>query len=46
MMYEVNYLAIAIRKVYKGARDFETVCRFFDTLYASNRLKLRWKAYS
>lgn len=32
MMYEVSYLAIAIRRVYKGARDFETVCRFFDTL--------------
>jgi hypothetical protein len=30
MKYEANYLAIATRKVYKGARDFETVCRFFD----------------
>lgn len=40
MMHEVGYLAIAIRRIYKGARDFETVCRFFDTLYASNRLQL------
>ena len=40
MMHEVKYLAIAIRKVYRGDRNFETVCRFFDTLYASNRLTL------
>jgi hypothetical protein len=40
MMNEVRYLAIAVRRVYRGDRNFETVCRFFDTLYASNRLKL------
>ena len=40
MMHEVKYLAIAIRKVYRGDKNFETVCRFFDTLYASNRLAL------
>jgi hypothetical protein len=40
MMHEVKYLAIAIRKVYRGDKNFETVCRFFDTLYASNRLSL------
>ncbi|HLM81280.1 MAG TPA: hypothetical protein VK302_11720 [Terriglobales bacterium] len=40
MMHEVKYLAIAIRKVYRGDKNFETVCRFFDTLYASNRLTL------
>jgi hypothetical protein len=40
MMHEVKYLAIAIRKVYRGDNNFETVCRFFDTLYASNRLTL------
>ena len=40
MMHEVKYLAIAIRKVYRGDKNFETVCRFFDTLYSSNRLSL------
>ena len=40
MMHEVKYLAIAIRKIYRGDKNFETVCRFFDTLYASNRLAL------
>jgi hypothetical protein len=39
MMHEVRYLA-AIRQVYRGDRNFETVCGFFDTLYASNRLAL------
>jgi hypothetical protein len=40
MMHDVYYLAIAVRNVYKGSKDFESVCRFFDTLYASNRLQL------
>jgi hypothetical protein len=40
MMHDVYYLAIAVRNIYKGARDFETVCKFFETLYTSNRLQL------
>ena len=44
MMDEIEYLAIAVRNTYTAAgivnKDFESVCRFFDTLYASNRLKL------
>jgi hypothetical protein len=40
MMHDVIHLAIAIRKTYKGIRDFEIVCRFMDTLYSSNRLQL------
>src|ERR1035438_3061757 len=40
MMHEVKYLAVAVRRVYRGDKNFETVCRFFDTLYASNRLAL------
>jgi hypothetical protein len=40
MMHDVLYLAIAVRNTYKGVKDFETVCKFFDTLYASNRLRL------
>ena len=40
MMHEVKYLAIAVRKTYRDHKDFETVCQFFETLYASNRLTL------
>jgi hypothetical protein len=40
MMYEVDYLVIAVRKTYSKNQDFKTVITFFDTLYASGRLRL------
>jgi hypothetical protein len=40
MMYEVDYLVIAVRKIYSGNPDFQNVITFFDTLYASGRLQL------
>lgn len=40
MMHGVSHLGIAIRNDYRGAPDFEKVVRFFDTMYASNRLQL------
>lgn len=40
MMHDINYLVIAVRKIYRRNRNFETVLRFLDTLYASGRLKL------
>ena len=40
MMFEVDYLVIALRKDYRGNPDFQNVITFFDTLYASGRLKL------
>ena len=40
MMHDVFYLAIAVRNVYKGRQDFDVVCRFLNTLYASQRLQL------
>jgi hypothetical protein len=40
MMHDVFYLAMAVRNVYKGRQDFEVVCRFLSTLYASQRLQL------
>ena len=43
MMHDVEYLAIAVRNVYHGSKDFDRVHTFFDTLYASNRLKLPLK---
>ena len=38
MMHDVKYLAIAVRNLYRNRNDFELVLRFFDTMYASNRL--------
>lgn len=47
MMDDVDYLAIAVRNVYEAAgannRDFERVVNFFETMYASNRMKLPLK---
>lgn len=43
MMQEVEYLVIAVRNIYRGQKDFETVILFLDTLYASNRLQLPLK---
>lgn len=40
MMYEVDYLVIAVRKDYRGNPDFQNVTTFFDTLYSSGRLQL------
>lgn len=40
MMYEVDFLVIAVRKIYAKNQDFKTVITFFDTLYASGRLQL------
>ena len=43
MMHSVYYLAIAVRNIYRTNKNFESVHRFIDTLYASNRLKLPLK---
>ena len=40
VMHNVNYLGIAVRRIYKASKDFQRVTLFFDTLYASNRLPL------
>jgi len=40
MMQDVRHAAIALRNTYRGSDDFNTACRFFDTLYASSRLRL------
>lgn len=47
MMDEVDYLAIAVRNLYEAAGisnpDFERVVAFFETMYASNRMRLPLK---
>jgi hypothetical protein len=40
MMFNVRELAIAVRNVYRRSNDFDRVTRFFETLYASDRLTL------
>jgi hypothetical protein len=39
MMDETHYLALAVRNIYLQNNDFEQVCIFFETLYASRRLE-------
>ncbi len=43
IMTDVDYLALAVRQLYKGSRNFEQVTKFFDSLYTSSRLKLPLK---
>lgn len=47
MMDDVEYLAIAVRNVYTAggikSQDFVQVVKWFDTLYASNRIQLPLK---
>ena len=40
MMHDVDNLVIAVRNTYQKVEDFEVVTTFFETLYASGRLKL------
>ncbi len=40
MMYSVDYLAIAVRIIYRKSQDFDRMIAFLDTLYASQRLQL------
>jgi hypothetical protein len=43
VMYNVNYFAVAVRKLYRRNKDFEALNTFFDVLYASGRLTLPLK---
>lgn len=38
MMQNVDYLCIAVRNLYQQSHDFQRVCTFFESLYASNRI--------
>lgn len=40
VMQDVDYLVIAVRSDYRGLKDFETVCSFMETVYASDRIVL------
>jgi len=43
VMVEVDFLAIAVKLRYRDKKDYETVCTFMDTLFASGRLSLPLK---
>ncbi len=43
MMFEVEYLVIVVRNVYRKHKDFEIIHTFLETLYISNRLHLPLK---
>lgn len=43
MMFEVEYLVIAVRNHYRTADDFSRIYAFLETLYISNRLHLPLK---
>jgi hypothetical protein len=43
VMYDVEYLAIAVRRTYIKNKDFEKILDFMDTLYASGRLHIPLK---
>ncbi|MCL2879372.1 MAG: hypothetical protein FWF29_03925, partial [Treponema sp.] len=43
MMFSVEYLVIAVRKEYRGNKDFDSVYTFLETLYISNRMHLPLK---
>jgi len=43
MMFEVEYLVIAVRNDYRGGDDFKKIYTFLETLYISSRLHLPLK---
>ena len=43
MMFNVEYLVIAVRNVYRNHNDFEIIYTFLETLYISNRIQLPLK---
>lgn len=43
MMFQVEYLIVAVRNTYRGHKDFNIVYTFLETLYISSRLHLPLK---
>lgn len=43
MMFDVEYLVLAVRNSYRSHDDFSRIYTFLETLYISNRLKLPLK---
>lgn len=43
MMFDVEYLVLAVRNIYRRHDDFQRIFTFLETLYISNRLQLPLK---
>jgi len=43
MMFDVEYLVLAVRQIYRTHNDFDRVYNFLETMYISNRIKLPLK---
>lgn len=43
MMFDVEYLVLAVRNKYRAHDDFQRIFTFLETLYISNRLQLPLK---
>lgn len=43
MMFEVEYLVLAVRNRYKNSNDFEKIYTFLETMYISGRIQLPLK---
>lgn len=43
VMYNVDYLVLAVRRIYRKSKDFQRVLTFFDALYASGRISVPLK---
>lgn len=43
IMCNIDYLVLAIRKIYRRSKDFQKVLTFFDTLFASGRMAIPLK---
>jgi len=43
MMVETEYLVLAVRTLYRNNNDYETVRKFIETIYLTNKIKLDLK---
>ena len=43
MMFDVEYLVLAVRNIYRKRKDFDRIYTFIETLYISNRIQLPLK---
>lgn len=43
MMFDVEYLVLAVRNIYRKRKDFNRIYTFLETLYISNRILLPLK---
>ena len=43
VMVNVDYLVLAVSNLYLGSNDFEKICVWLETIYATNRIKLSLK---